>query len=206
MSKEKAASIAVEPGASAPAPTQSPPAQPTPSSEPQNNHKRSDLVMPNDTTSAVIPLCLPPASNDDIPCQSSKTRPPLPIDPIDLASIARLEARGLPAPGQSVKVDSVFKPLSRDEIDNLMKQRKVRTSVHGNYEHSTSLPVLAKGPYALEHELQGTDKMRGEEELEDGLEEIGVSNFATAGLVNDGWRVTKGLAVVKGDVERPTAK
>lgn len=43
-------------------------------------------------------------------------------------------------------------------------------------------------------------------ESEAGLNEKRPAGMGTAGLVSDEWRVTKGLAVVKGDVERPTAK
>ena len=86
-----------------------------------------------------------------------------------------------------------------------MRQRKVRRSRCGNYEYSTWPNT---GLDVLEHGLQGTDTMRrgGDEELEEEFEEPEVKGIATAGLVSDSWRVTRGLAVVKGDVERPTAK
>ena len=210
MLKDLGSSVVAEQAVSTATPISSPATAPKSSSEQQSNHQRSGLTMAKDTDSIDTPLTNTPTSNDSLQCQGAKTLPSPPpqspplVDPIDLASIAHMKASGLPIPIQPVIVDSEFKPLSPEEIDDLMRQRTVRKSRCGNYEHST-WPKSYTG-FEVEHALQGGDIMRGEEELEDELEELEVKGIATAGLVSDGWRDTRGLAVVKGDVERPTAK
>ena len=204
MRKEEASSIRVDQEASAPTPTLSLPAPATQDIKQHIDHKRSELNMPKDTELIAMPLAIPPVSHRNIQCQPSKAPPPLlspTIDGVDLASIARLEARGLSVATQPVIIDSAFKPLSPDEIKELSRPRSERLSL----SFASSWGALGT---SSPDGWGSRDKRRVKdyEDLEGELDEPIIKGIGTAGLVGDGWRVTKGLAVVKGDVERPIAK